>query len=124
MYIHKKDSTTERLAIFDITDKSNNGYNVPKINQISQDGNYVALDMYGCWYCEPGQPSVLLMDVTTKKIDRIGQVAYFNWKNNGAYDYKEYVTKPCPTALPGQVNYTDICPEDPQNIPMKSGQFQ
>lgn len=124
LYIHKKDGSTEKLMAFDITDKSNEGYNVPKINEISNDGNYVALDMYGCWYCEAGQPSVLLINIQSKKVEKIGRVAYFNWKNNGVYEYKEYVTKTCPSPSPGEVQFTNICPEDPHNIPLKTGIFQ
>jgi hypothetical protein len=118
LYIHKKDSTLEKLATFDSTDKSNDGYNVPIINQISPNGMYVALDMYGCWYCGGAYPSVLLMNTANRKTRRIGQVSSFQWKTNGAYEYKDYQTQPC------DINpQTHECPVDPQALPLKTGQF-
>src|SRR5207248_5792730 len=131
VYIHKLNNNIEKVTSFTINDlhtgdeykfphlKAENGSN----GTVSDDGNYVAFDMNYCWYCEPGHPSTLLFNIATKATKKLGQVSYFKWKTNGAYEYKEYITQPCPQPSPGEVNLTNECPVDPQNFPLKKGQF-
>lgn len=94
-------------------------YNVPKINQISQNGQYVAFSMFGCWNCGGHQPETLLLNLVTNSTKRIGKVSLFNWKDQGGYEYKDYIVKECSASFegPGQ------CSEDPKNLPLKTGQF-
>lgn len=96
-----------------------NGYPVPKIDKMSNDNRYVSFDMYGCWNCGGHQPEKLLLDVTTGISKRIGKVLEFEWQENGKYAYKEYIPKECPPG-PG-IDYG--CFEEPNNLPLKQGQF-
>ena len=96
---------------------SNSKYIVSKIDQFSQDGKYVSLNMFQCWNCDGHQPEKLLYNLKTGESKRIGKVSYFVWKDNGAYEYKDYLELQCKTSVPGP------CSEDPTNLPLKTGQF-
>lgn len=93
------------------------GYNVPKIYKVSDDGKYVAFSMFGCWNCGGHQPETLLLKLVTNSTKRIGKVLLFSWKDNGNYEYKDYIVKECTELTPGE------CSEDPQNLPLKTGLF-
>ena len=86
------------------------GYSVPKIAQISTDGNYAAIDLYGCWNCGGHEPE-------TGANENIGRVLNFAWGENGNYTYKEYIAKECEPPAEGPVQ----CSEDPNTLPQKSG---
>ena len=97
--------------------QSGNVYTVPRIKQVSSDGTYVALNMFGCWNCGGHAPETMLLNINTSATKTIGKVAYFNWKENGNYEYKEYKSIPCAIEGPGE------CSEDPATLPMMTGSF-
>lgn len=92
-------------------------YSVPKLSQISSDGNFVSLNMFGCWNCGGHEPETLLLNLSTKATKRIGKVSYFAWKENGAYEYKDYKVIPCK-----QESIVE-CSDDPNNLPLKTDKF-
>lgn len=97
-------------------------YSFPKISEISYDGKYVSFNMYGCWNCGGHPPETLLVNLQSKATKRIGKLSYFAWKTNGAYEYKDYVTKPCPTQADGsEFMGPGVCSEEPANLPLKTG---
>lgn len=86
------------------------GIDIPRIDQVSSDGKFVALDMYPCSSCGRGNGSddTLLLDVDTGIKKRIGKISYFKWKDDGSYEYKIYRELPC--SIPeGETGY---CPVD------------
>ena len=90
---------------------------IPKIDQMSNDGNYASFDMYSCWNCGGHQPEKMLLNLSTLKMETIGKLSYFAWKENGNYEYKEYTVIPCDGESMGD------CFEKPENLPLKSGKF-
>ncbi len=82
--------------------------NVPRVKQINPEGKYVAFNMFSCWNCGGHAPDTLLLKIDTKATKRIGKVSYFNWKENGNYEYKAYKVIPCEVDGPGE------CSEDPK----------
>lgn len=102
-----------------------NTYQFPHGIEISSDGKYAAFDMNPCWNCGGGYPQTMVMNLKTKTTKNIGQASYFAWKDNGKYEYKDYIAQPCPTPT-GIVSGEYIigeCPKDPQTLPIKSGQI-
>lgn len=97
--------------------------NVPKIGWMSMDNNYASLNMFECWNCGGHKPATLLLNLQTGAVKRIGKTSYFNWKEKGNYEYKEYITKTCPTLPPGQEGMQLECAEDPGSLPLKTGQM-
>lgn len=93
---------------------------VPKINKISLDSMFVAFAMYGCWNCGGHQPETLLMNVKTGQTKRLGKVSYFSWKENGAYEFKEFKEKECLLDQRGP----GICAEEPETLPLRYGQMK
>lgn len=91
--------------------------NIPKIDQINNDGNYASLDMYSCWNCGGHKPETMLLNLSTLKMEGIGKVSYFAWKENGNYEYKEYQVIECVGESMGE------CFEPPENLPLKTGKF-
>src|SRR3989344_5090534 len=77
-------------------------YNVPKVNQISNDGQFISFNMFGCWNCGGHKPETLLYDTIQNKTKRIGKALDFKWLNGGSYQYKEYKVKPCAEPQPGE----------------------
>jgi hypothetical protein len=94
-------------------------YPVPRIDQVSKDGKYVSFAMLGCWNCDGGQPETLVYNLDTNGSKRIGRVINFKWLENGKYEYKDYVEKPCAP------DYVGIgpCVEDESKLPLKTGQL-
>lgn len=92
-------------------------YIVPKIDQFSQDGKYASIDMFSCWNCVGHQQEKLLYNLKTGASKSIGKVSYFVWKDDGAYEYKDYVEIVCKTAG------SSSCSEDPKNLLLKTAQF-
>ena len=90
---------------------------VPKIETFDKSGDYVAFDMFGCWNCGGHKPEKLLMRLSDGATKNIGKISYFTWKENGNYDYKDYVVITCTEEGPGE------CSEDPATLPLKEGTF-
>jgi hypothetical protein len=89
----------------------------PKIDTFSQDNRYISLSLFGCWNCGGHQPETLLLDLKTLNMKNIGVVDQFAWKQNGAYQYKDYVLVDCEEPQPG------VCTQDPNTLPLKTGQL-
>lgn len=94
------------------------GLSIPKINQVSTDGRYLALDMFSCWNCGGHKPETLLLNLETLQTKNIGKVSYFAWRAGGAYDYKDYVVIACEGESMGE------CSEKPESLPMKTGSME
>lgn len=95
---------------------SGNEYKVPINDQFSDEGKYLALDMFSCWNCGGHHPQKLLVNLTNNQMKNIGKVSYFEWRNNGAYEYKDYVVIPCdPPEQMGE------CSVGPAHLPLKTG---
>lgn len=111
--------TKKVIGPLDFTPKNNKTryYRVPKIDQISLDGEYVSFNMFSCWNCGGHQPETLLLKLGNMGTKRIGQVSLFNWKVKGAYEYKDYIVKECSEPSVGE------CSEDQENLPLKIGQY-
>lgn len=105
------------LLYTSIQGQNGNNYTVPRIRQISNDGKYLALSMFACWNCGGHSPDTLLFNIQTKATKVIGKVSYFNWKDAGNYEYKEYKVIPCDPPLEGPGE----CSEDPDNLPLQTG---
>ncbi|MBI2330324.1 hypothetical protein HYU94_02960 [Candidatus Daviesbacteria bacterium] len=106
--------------------KDGTEYNgVPKVDQISNDGKSMSFNMYVCWNCGGDFPQKLVFNITNKQAMNIGKVAYFKWKDNGMYEYKDYIGITCPIPTPGgpREYLQSACFEEPKNLPLKSGQF-
>jgi hypothetical protein len=70
-------------------------YVLPKIMAVS--GNrYISFELYKCWGCSGHQPETLLYNLETEVMENIGKVEDFEWQENGAYRYKEFMLQPCP----------------------------
>lgn len=122
IYIHKPDYKLEKIAVFPMKDLGNNNF-IPRLKDnknsksVSDDGKFIAFDLFTCWYCEPGHPDTMLFNVETKAKKLIGKVSYFNWKKNGEYEFRDYIVQPCPKVTPTE------CSADPQTLPLKTGSF-
>lgn len=90
---------------------------VAKIDQFSPDGKFLALNMYGCWNCGGHKPETLLVRLKDYEMKRIGKTSYFVWKNDGAYEYKDYIVITCTEETMGE------CSEKPEGLSLKTGQF-
>lgn len=112
----------QSLLVNKFTPDSGSLPNVPKIDQISPDGKYLSLHMYPCWNCGGSKTETLLVRLQDYDMKRIGKTSYFSWKNNGAYEYKEYVVIACPPTPTGEWMGGE-CSEKPENLPLKTGQF-
>ncbi len=108
-----------KVSLIYTSTQANNGneYPVPRIRQVSTDGNYIAFSLFACWNCGGHIPNTMLYNMVTKATKQIGKVSYFTWKDKGAYEYKEYKAIPCVTPLEGHGE----CSEDPNSLPIISG---
>ena len=88
-----------------------------KIDQFSQDGKYLSLKLFDCWNCGGHQPETLLVRLVDNETKNIGKTSFFNWLIEGKHEFKDYVVITCTQPTPGE------CSEDPEKLPMKSGQF-
>lgn len=103
------------VAKFTTAEKGKMG--VAKIDQFSSDDKYLSLNMFGCWNCGGHQPETNLIRLLDNETKNIGRTSYFKWLEEGKYEYKDYVVIACVDPGPGE------CSEDPEKLPMKSGQF-
>jgi hypothetical protein len=118
-YYNRSQSEGKLNKIQSFSDYPNNtkAYTYPKIDTFSQDNRYVSLQLFGCWNCGGHMPETLLFDTQTLKTKNIGKVVQFAWKQNGAYEYKDYVVVECKEPQPGE------CSQDPNSLPLKTGNF-
>jgi hypothetical protein len=98
-------------------DYSKNKY--PKIEAMSPDGKYLAFIMFSCWGCEPGVPTIQVVDIEKNTVKDIGLTSYFALKNNGEYEYKEYVRIDCPSPTEDPT----VCSKDKDTLPLKIGKI-
>lgn len=118
MYLYDMNADTKTSLLYTSTQGQNgNDYTVPRFKQISTDGQYIALNMFGCWNCGGHAPETMLFNITTKATKKIGKVSYFMWKDNGKYEYKEYKVIPCAIDGPGE------CSQDPATLQLLTGSF-
>lgn len=103
------------------TDTTNKDASYPIIGSISPDRKYVSFNMFSCWNCGGHQPETMVVNLQTKAVKRIGETSYFKWNENGNYEYKEYITTPCPTPT-GTEDFMQVnCPVEPSTLPLKTG---
>ncbi len=117
LYDPYKTNKVEKLLVTTWGDNKD-PYPVQKIKQISPDGKYVAIDRHLCWGCDGGSPKINLINLETKQIKEIDQVAYFNWKEEGKYEYKKLEYEKCT-----RPSMTDDCPIDPSRLPLLQASF-
>lgn len=67
----------------------------PVIQDVSDDGNYIALNVFACFECGGHQPDTFVYDFSKQKAENFGKMYDFAWKDNGNYEYKEYIEIPC-----------------------------
>jgi len=82
------------------------------------DGKYMSIKVFNCEGCEPGQPETLLVNLRSLKLKNIGKTKTFAWRNNGIYNYKDYVAAECK-------DETGIyeCSQSADILPLKTGQM-
>ncbi len=102
----------KKIASFENNKKS---YSFPKIHAFSLGGRYVSIHLFGCWGCGGHTPETYLVDLQTLKTLNIGRTSYFSWKQDGNYEYKDYVEIECAEPGPGP------CSQDPNSLPLKTG---
>jgi hypothetical protein len=88
-----------------------------KIDQFSSDSKYLFINLFDCWNCGGHKPETMLVRLTDNEMKNIGKVSYFNWLADGKYEYKDYVVITCTQETMGE------CSEEPEKLPLKSGQF-
>lgn len=97
---------------------------VPLVHDVSNDGQYIALKIFGCWNCGASYPSTSLLRLADLELKSIGRTADFMWKEDGEYEYKKAIELPCPTLSDGSNPGCYSAPfEDPKNLPLQFGSF-
>lgn len=94
-------------------------YTYPKINSFSQDGRYVFIQLFECWNCGGHVPETSLVDLQAFKTTNIGKTSYFSWRQDGNYEYKDYVVIECKELQPGEGE----CSQDSSTLPLKTGKI-
>jgi hypothetical protein len=100
-------NTLSPVMTFDPTLKEL-AYRVPKIYQLSPNGQLAALNMFDCWECEREYPQTLLVNVISRQNKVLGQTSYFKWVSNGDYEYKDYIAGRALSTIPiknGKFNF-------------------
>ncbi len=92
---------------------------VPVINSISLDEKFISFYMFSCWNCGGHHPSTTLVRMSDGESKNIGLTAFFQWKENGAYEYKKSVEIPCPEP---EGCYASRY-EEPGKLPLVQGVF-
>ena len=95
-------------------------YRIPRIDQISKDGNYVSFNMFQCWNCGGHTPEYLAFDVKNKASKKLGFVSDFSWLDNGQFQYKIPKEIPCPET---EGMSPDKCFEDKNKVPFIKESF-
>lgn len=90
-------------------------YSVPRFNSFSNDNEYMALNMFGCWNCGGHYPEINLVKLESKATKNLGKVIDFSWNESGSYKYRDYKEIECSEPGPG------VCLDE--NQPLKNGIF-
>lgn len=117
LYLYNRSQGKAELKKITSFANSTTKYTYPKVNSFSQDGRYVQLQLFGCWNCGGHMPETYLVDLQTFKSLNIGKTSYFSWKQDGNYEYKDYVVIECKEPQPGE------CSQDPNTLPLKTGKI-
>lgn len=66
-------------------------YMIPVFSGSSKDGQYIALDLLGCWGCGGHKPETILIDLKHADNNRkfLGKVDSVTWSENGVYTYTQ-----------------------------------
>ena len=92
-------------------------YVLPKIMEVSSDNKFISFELYKCWGCGGHQPETLLYNLETSEMENIGKVEDFEWLENGAYRYKEFMLQPCPKNEEGYfIPVEGECSTDPDLV--------
>jgi len=92
-------------------------YSYPKIYSFSQDGKYAYIQLFGCWSCGGHVPENFLVNLESFKTLNMVRTSYFAWKQNGNFEYKDYVVIECKEPEQGD------CSQDPNSLPLKTGKI-
>ncbi|KKQ77063.1 MAG: hypothetical protein UT00_C0022G0005 [Parcubacteria group bacterium GW2011_GWA1_38_7] len=92
-------------------------YWVPRISQMSIDGQFTSVHTYKCIDCTAHLPETLLFNLPQIQNINIEKVQEFEWSDAGKYSYKE--AKPIACSDPA---YSE-CYENPSNLPKKEAVF-
>jgi hypothetical protein len=115
IYLYNQTSKDlKKIATFP---NNSTNYVYPKIRHFSQDGRYVYVNLFGCWNCGGHAPETFLIDLVTFKTLNIGKTSYFEFRQDGDYEYKDYVSIECDEPQPGE------CLQDPNSLPLKTGKI-
>lgn len=106
-----------KLSLVKTFPEEKNKYTYPKASLVSDDGRYMSFNLFGCWNCGGHMPETLLLDTKTLTTKNIGKVIEFAWKQDGAYQFKDYVVIDCKEPQPGE------CTQDATTLPVKSGKI-
>ena len=117
LYLYDRSLSKGELKKITSFANSTTKYTYPKINSFSQDGGYVFIQLFGCWNCGGHVPETFLVDLQAFKTTNIGKTSYFSWKQDGNYEYKDYVVIECKEPQPGE------CSQDPSTLPLKTGKI-
>ncbi|OGK63061.1 hypothetical protein A2334_00280 [Candidatus Roizmanbacteria bacterium RIFOXYB2_FULL_38_10] len=68
---------------------------VPRIGEISKDGQYLTLYIYGCWNCGGSAPETHIIDLknSDNNYKNLGPIEKITWGNSGAYSYVDKTGK-------------------------------
>ena len=112
IYDHKSEIIKEIEPLrFTWSKDQKNTYNIPKIGNISKNGQSIFFYMYACWNCGGHHPEIAIYNIAQDKIiKRVGIVSDFEWLDGNLYRYKNYKEIPCKDDYP-------ICYEDSSKLP-------
>jgi hypothetical protein len=98
--------------------EKNGESSVAKIQNMSQDGRYLALSLFTCSTCLKDTPVTMIIDTNTGTYKSLGKTAELVWGQNGQYQYKELKEVDCPDKT-----IQSKCALDPQFLEYKTGQL-
>ena len=94
-------------------------YFYPKISSFGGEGRYVLIEVFACWSCGGHVPETFLVDLQTFKMLNLGKVSYFSWREEGNYEYKDFVLTECE----GSYSAGGECFQDPNTLFLKTGKI-
>ncbi len=116
--------TTNTLTnIFSTLSVDTTNSTIPRIRLISPDGKFIAFNMHPCWNCDASPKDIMLWKLDNSASKKISWVSYFNWKENGEYEYKEFKTIPFGSPGCTEPGMLDYCPVDPAELPLLQSKF-